>query len=216
MYPKGNLFIPASVGQLEAILKEPQGAVKGVALVCHPHPLGQGTMHNKVVFRAAAGLTDAGLITLRFNFRGVGESDGTHDGVAEKQDVRDALNYLAENYPNQPTTLAGFSFGTRIGSEVGMTDKRVVRLISIGTPVDKYDDFDYLTNLRKPILFVHGDRDEFGALENVKKLVDKVAENTDAELVYFENCGHFFDDHLNELRETVKNWTLKKIAETRA
>src|SRR3954466_12227455 len=98
MYPKGNLFIPASHGQLEAILKEPAGEAKGVALVCHPHPMGGGTMHNKVVFRAAAGLVDAGLITLRFNFRGVGASGGTHDGEAEKQDVRDALDYLAENY----------------------------------------------------------------------------------------------------------------------
>lgn len=211
MYPKGNLFIPALVGQLEAILKEPNGDVRGVALVCHPHPLGGGTMHNKVVFRAAAGLVDAGLITLRFNFRGVGASDGTHDGVAEKQDVRDALDYLSENYPNQPITLAGFSFGTRMGSEVGMSDERVVRLISVGTPVDKYDDFEYLENLRKPILFVHGDRDEFGALENVQKLVEKVAKNTDAELVYFENCGHFFDEHLTELRETVKNWVIKHL-----
>ena len=208
MYPKGNLFIPASVGQLEAILKESNGAAKGVALVCHPHPLGGGTMHNKVVFRAAAGLVDAGLITLRFNFRGVGASSGTHDGNLEKQDVRDCLDYLAENYPNQPITLAGFSFGTRMGSEVALEDARVVRLISIGTPVDKYDDFDYLQNLRKPILFIHGDSDEFGALENVKKLVAKI---TDAELVYFENCGHFFDNHLNELRETVKNWVVKQL-----
>ena len=216
MYPKGNLFIPASVGQLEAILKEPAGSPKGVALVCHPHPLGQGTMHNKVVFRVAAGLADAGLVTLRFNFRGVGASGGKHDGEAEKQDVRDCLNFLAENYPKQEITLAGFSFGTWIGSKVGITDERVVRLISIGTPVDKYDDFDFLENLRKPILFVHGDKDEFGALENVKKLVAKVAENTDAELIYFENCGHFFDKHLNELRETVKNWTLKQISQPSA
>ena len=215
MYPKGNLFIPASVGQLEAILKEPSGAARGVALVCHPHPLGGGTMHNKVVFRTAAGLADAGLITLRFNFRGVGASGGEHDGAAEKQDVRDCLNYLAENYPSQPITLAGFSFGTRIGSEVGITDEHVVRLISIGTPVDKYDDFDYLENLRKPILFVHGDRDEFGALENVQKLVDKVAANTETELVIFENCGHFFDEHLNELRETVKEWTLTEIEKSK-
>ncbi len=213
MYPKGNLFIPALVGQLEAILKEPNGgSSKGVALVCHPHPLGGGTMHNKVVFRAAAGLVDAGLITLRFNFRGVGASGGKHDGNLEKQDVRDALDYLAENYPNQEITLAGFSFGTRMGSEVALDDDRVVRIISIGTPIDKYDDFDYLEKLRKPILFIHGDRDEFGALENLKKLVKKVAENADAELVYFENCGHFFDAHLNELREAVKNWTIKQIA----
>ena len=214
MYPKGNLMVPAKVGQLEAILKEPAGEARGVALVCHPHPMGGGTMHNKVVFRAAAGLTDAGLITLRFNFRGVGASDGEHDGAAETEDVRDCLDYLSEQYPDQPVTLAGFSFGTRMGSEVGMTDERVVRLISIGTPVDKYKDFDYLERLRKPILFVHGDRDEFGALENVRRLVERVAANTDAELVYFENCGHFFDDHLAELRATIKHWTLTQIAKS--
>jgi alpha/beta superfamily hydrolase len=215
MYPKGNLFIPAAVGQLEAILKEPAGEPKGVALVCHPHPMGGGTMHNKVVFRAAAGLVDAGLITLRFNFRGVGASTGEHDGAAEKQDVRDALDYLSQNYPQHEITLAGFSFGTRIGSEVAMTDDRVVRLISIGTPVDKYDDFEYLENLRKPILFVHGDRDEFGAVESLQRLVEKVSRNTETELVIFENCGHFFDDHLNELRETVKHWTLTEIDRTK-
>ena len=216
MYPKGNLFIPASVGQLEAILKEPAGDAKGVALVCHPHPMGGGTMHNKVVFRVAAGLTDAGLVTLRFNFRGVGGSGGEHDGAEEKQDVRDALDFLAENYPGQPITLAGFSFGTRMGSEVGMTDERVVRLISIGTPVDKYDDFDYLENLRKPILFVHGDRDEFGSVASLQRLIDKVsAGNPETELVIFENCGHFFDDHLNELRDTVKHWTLTQIDKTK-
>ena len=214
MYPQGNLFIPASHGKLEAILKEATGETKGVALVCHPHPLGQGTMHNKVVYRAAAGLIDAGLTTLRFNFRGVGLSTGEHDdGIGEKQDVIDCLDYLSENYPNQPITLAGFSFGSRVGTEVGMNDERVVRLISIGTPVDKYSDYNYLENLRKPILFVHGDQDEFGSLENVKKLVERVAKNTDAQLVSFENCGHFFDKHLNELRDAIKTWTLEKINE---
>ncbi|MBC7797556.1 MAG: hypothetical protein H7Z37_11840, partial [Pyrinomonadaceae bacterium] len=73
MYPAGNLFIPASHGKLEAILKEPNVDRKGVALVCHPHPLGGGTMHNKVVFRAAQALNDSDFVTLRFNFRGVGQ-----------------------------------------------------------------------------------------------------------------------------------------------
>ncbi len=213
MYPKGNLFIPASHGQLEAILKEPNGELKGVALVCHPHPLGQGTMHNKVVYRAAAGLIDAGLVTLRFNFRGVGASTGEHDGDEERQDVRDALRFLSENYPNQPITLAGFSFGSRIGTEVAMTDKRVVRLISIGTPVDKYEDFDYLENLRKPILFVHGDKDEFGSVESLNALVAKVSENTDTKLIVFQDCGHFFDNHLTQLKNAIHDWTLEKIAE---
>jgi alpha/beta superfamily hydrolase len=211
MYPQGNLFVPASHGKLEAILKEPQGEIKGVALVCHPHPLGSGTMHNKVVYRAAAGLLEAGLVTLRFNFRGVGNSSGAHDdGNGEKQDVRDALDFLTENYPNKEITLAGFSFGSRVGSEVALTDERIVRLISIGTPVDKYD-FSFLKECRKPILFVHGDRDEFGSLESLNSLVAQVAENTETKLVVFENCGHFFDKHLNELKDTVRNWTLGQI-----
>jgi alpha/beta superfamily hydrolase len=213
MYPKGNTFIPASAGHLEAILKEPAGEPKGIALVCHPHPLGGGTMHNKVVYRAASGLVDAGLVTLRFNFRGVGLSGGEHDGDDERQDVRDALDYLSENYPNQPITLAGFSFGSRIGTEVAMTDERVVRLISIGTPVDKYKDYDFLTDLRKPILFVHGDADEFGSVENLNALVAKVSENTDTKLIIFENCGHFFDNHLMQLKDAIHDWTLEKIAE---
>jgi hypothetical protein len=213
MYPKGNLFIPSSHGRLEAVLKEPAGEPKGVALVCHPHPLGGGTMHNKVVYRAAAGLLDAGLVTLRFNFRGVGASTSEHHGDEEREDVRDALDYLSANYPNQPITLAGFSFGARMGTEVGMTDERVVRLISIGTPVDKYKDFDYLVNLRKPILFVHGDEDEFGSVESLNALVAKVSENTDTKLIVFENCGHFFDNHLTQLRDAIHDWVLEKIAE---
>ena len=209
MYPKGNLFIPASHGQLEAILKEPDGEPNGIALVCHPHPLGGGTMHNKVVFRAAAGLVDAGLTTLRFNFRGVGASTGDHEDVTGgREDVRDALDYLADEYPGQPITLAGFSFGSRTGMEVGMSDERVVRLISIGTPVDKYGDYEFLTAVRKPILFVHGDKDEFGAVENVTRLADQIPT---AELVVFENCEHFFDEHLNQLRDTVRDWTERKL-----
>jgi uncharacterized protein len=212
MYPKGNLMIPASHGRLEAILKEPQGETKGVGLVCHPHPLGGGTMHNKVVFRAAAGLVEAGLVTLRFNFRGVGASTGEHNEVeGGREDIRNAINFLAENYPEEPITLAGFSFGSRTGMEVGMNDDRAARLISIGTPVDKYGDYEFLTKVSKPILFVHGDRDEFGAAENVRKLVAEVSKNTDAKLVVFENCGHFFDEHLNELRQAIYSWTTEQI-----
>src|ERR671939_401682 len=103
MYPAGNLFIEAPHGRLEAILKEPRGGiVRGVALILHPHPLGGGTMHNKVVFRAASALNDAGLVALRINFRGVGQSTGTHDeGRGELEDVRAALDYLSENYPGE-------------------------------------------------------------------------------------------------------------------
>lgn len=212
MYPKGNLFIPASHGHLEAILKEPKGKRRGVGIVCHPHPLGGGTMHNKVVFRAAAGLVDAGLTTLRFNFRGVGASTGEHSEIeGGKEDVYDALGYLDLTFPAETITLAGFSFGSRVGMAVGMDDDRVARLISIGTPVDKYADYEFLTDVRKPILFIHGENDEFGSPENLRKLVDEVSKNADTELVIFPNCGHFFDEHLNDLRDAVRDWTARKI-----
>ncbi len=213
MYPKGNLLIPASHGRLEAILKEPPGEPVGVGLVCHPHPLGGGTMHNKVVFRAAAGLVDAGLTTIRFNFRGVGASTGEHNEIeGGRDDVSDVLNYITENYPSRDLTLAGFSFGSRTALEVGYNDDRIARLISLGTPVDKYDGYEFLFKTNKPILFVHGDRDEFGSLETLKRLVDEVSKNTDSELIVFNDCGHFFDEHLQELRDAIKDWVSRKMS----
>jgi alpha/beta superfamily hydrolase len=209
VYPKGNLFIPASHGRLEAILKEPAGERRGVALVCHPHPLGGGTMHNKVVFRVAAGLVDAGLATLRFNFRGVGASTGVHSEIeGGVEDVRDALKYLRETFPDDEITLAGFSFGSRVGMQVGMSDDRVVRLISIGTPVEKYRDYDFLTAVTKPILFIHGDKDEFCSVASLRTLTDRIPQ---PEVVIFENAGHFFDEHLQQLRDVVRDWTSRQI-----
>lgn len=167
-------------------------------------------MHNKVVFRVAAGLIDAGLTTLRFNFRGVGSSTGEHNEIeGGREDVQDALNYLRANYPGEEITLAGFSFGSRTGMEVGLSDASVVRLISIGTPVEKYNDYDFLTAVKKPILFIHGDKDEFCSVESLRSLTDRIPH---AEVVIFENCGHFFDEHLSQLRDVVRNWTERNLA----
>jgi alpha/beta superfamily hydrolase len=210
MYPAGNLFIPSPHGQLEAILKEPRGPVRGAALVLHPHPLFGGTMHNKVVFRAAAALNDAGLVALRLNFRGVGQSTGEHDeGRGERDDARAGLDYLAEKYPDCEITLCGFSFGARVGLEVGISDDRVRRLISLGTPVDKYD-FSFLTDCRKPILFVQGDRDEFGRVEQLRELVAQIP--GPAELKVIQGAGHFFDDQLDELKRAITEWVLAESA----
>jgi|SRR5882672_625601 len=213
MYPAGNLFIPVAHGRLEAILKEPRnGLVLGVALVLHPHPLGGGTMHNKVVFRAASALNDAGLITLRINFRGVGQSTGEHDeGHGELEDVRAGLQYLAETYPEESVTLCGFSFGARVGLEVGIADERVTNLISVGTPVDKYD-FAFLAACPKPILFVHGDRDEFGRLSRLQELVEQIKQhNARVELQVIRDSGHFFEGHLDELKQVISGWTSRQL-----
>ena len=211
MYPAGNLFIPVEHGRLEAILKEPrEQPAKGVALVLHPHPLGGGTMHNKVVFRAAAALNDAGLLTLRINFRGVGQSTGEHDeGRGEREDARAGLDYLAAKYSDQEITLCGFSFGSRVGLEVGMADERVARMIAIGAPVDKYD-FSFLEQCRKPILFVHGEHDEYGNVEKLRELVSRIATNAPAELRVIPSAGHFFDDQLDELKRVIRDWTVSE------
>ena len=210
MYPAGNLFLPVAHGQLEAILKQPPAAAKGVALVLHPHPLGGGTMHNKVVFRAASALNDAGLTTLRINFRGVGQSSGEHDeGRGELEDVRAGLDYLVKEFTDQPITLCGFSFGARVGLEVGISDQRVLNLISIGTPVDKYD-FSFLEANRKPILFVHGDHDEFGRLPALMDLVDKIKQhNRSVTLRIIKDSGHFFEGHLDELKQAITDWAMR-------
>ena len=212
MYPAGNLFIPAAHGQLEAILKEPrQGPAKGVALVLHPHPLGGGTMHNKVVFRAAAGLNDAGLTVLRINFRGVGQSTGVHDeGRGEVEDVRSGLDYLSQQYPGLRIFLCGFSFGARVGLEVGIHDPRVAYLIGIGTPLQKYD-FKFLTACRKPLLLVHGEHDEFGDVEELRKFAAKLEKGTPVKLVVIPGVGHFFDERLDELKRVIADWSTQQL-----
>ena len=211
MYPAGNVFIPVGHGRLEAILKQPTTPAKGVALVLHPHPLGGGTMHNKVIFRAAGALNDAGLATLRINCRGVGQSTGEHDeGRGELEDVRAGLNYLASEFQNQPITLCGFSFGARVGLELGISDDRVRNLISIGTPVDKYD-FSFLDAVRKPLLMIHGDRDEFGDVNHLMALAARLKKNADVEAHVIKDSGHFFEDHLDELKRIITDWAKREV-----
>jgi alpha/beta superfamily hydrolase len=218
MYPAGNLFIPAPHGRIEAILKEPHGAAsRGVALVLHPHPLHGGTMHNKVVFRTARGLGDAGLLTLRINFRGVGHSTGTHDHArgGEQEDARLALDYLVEKYPNLPVFLAGFSFGARVGLEVGTRDARVGYLVGVGTPVsiaERDYDFSFLSECRKPLLLVHGERDEFGDVAALRALAAQLPPEARVRVEVIPGAGHFFDDQLEDLRRVVAGWAAEMLA----
>jgi uncharacterized protein len=214
MYPAGNLFIPAPHGRLEAILKAQGGGhagPRGAALVLHPHPLHGGTMHNKVVFRTARGLSDAGLATLRINFRGVGHSTGEHTGArgGEQEDARVALDYLGEKYPGLPLFLAGFSFGARVGLEVGTRDARVHYLIGVGTPVsirERDYDFSFLEDCRKPLLLVHGERDEFGSLRDLRALAARLPPEAQVRLEVIPGAGHFFDEQLDELRRVIAEW----------
>ena len=222
MYPAGNLFISAPHGRLEAILKEPPPAAtgaqrRGVALVLHPHPLHGGTMHNKVVFRAARALNEAGLVSLRINFRGVGQSSGTHDHArGEQDDARLALDYLVEHYPDEPLLLAGFSFGARVGLEAGIRDERVRALVGIGTPVsipERGYDFSFLRECRKPVLFVHGERDEFGDVATLRALAAELPTEARARVEVIPGAGHFFDDQLDQLNRVIREWAEEALSD---
>ncbi|HYY93035.1 MAG TPA: alpha/beta family hydrolase, partial [Pyrinomonadaceae bacterium] len=162
-------------------------------------------------FRTARGLSDAGLVTLRINFRGVGHSTGHHTGArgGEQEDAALALDYLAAEYAGLPLFLAGFSFGARVGLEVGTRDRRVRYLVGVGTPVsikERDYDFSFLDDCRKPVLFVHGERDEFGSIADLRALAARLPAEAHVRVEIIPGAGHFFDDQLDELRRVVAGW----------
>lgn len=198
--------IPVSHGWLEAALKVPDEAPRGAAVVCHPHPIHGGTMHTKAVYRTAQGLNDAGLVALRFNFRGVGTSTGSHeDGVGEREDVRAAVDWLEDRFPTLPIVVGGFSFGSMIGLGVGTQDARVVSLLGLGLPVGKAEyDYSYLAKADKPVLVVQGEQDEFGAGPEVAEVLRPMGPHIT--LVRIQGADHFFTDRLDELRGAVRGY----------
>jgi uncharacterized protein len=201
-----NFFLEGPLGCLEAILwSPPKGNVPPLAaLVCHPHPLFGGTMHNKVVYQAAKSLDELGLAVLRFNFRGAGASEGKHDrGQGEQDDVRAALDFLAGEFPGTPLLLAGFSFGCWVGLRVGCGDTRVMELIGIGTPVND-SDFSYLSDCEKPKLFVQGSEDQFGSIDKLGVLVASLPGTNQVRTVH--GADHFFAGKLDQLRLAITDW----------
>jgi uncharacterized protein len=208
-----NFFLEGPVGRLEAILWSPSGnnAPPLAALVCHPHPLFGGTMHNKVVYQAAKSLDELGLPVLRFNFRGAGSSEGKHDrGQGEQDDVRAALDFLAEEFPATPLLLAGFSFGCWVGLRVGCRDTRVTELIGIGTPVNN-SNFSYLTECNKPKLFVQGSEDQFGSIDKLETLVASLPGTNQVRAV--QGGDHFFAGKLDQLGLAIANWLTSRHPE---
>jgi alpha/beta superfamily hydrolase len=199
-----SFFLDGPAGRLEAILWTPAAQARMAALVCHPHPLFGGTMHNKVVYQAAKSLDALGLPVLRFNFRGAGTSGGAHDrGQGELGDVKAALDFLAGEFPGLPLLVAGFSFGCWVGTRVGCADERVQELIALGTPVNS-TDFSYLRQCKKAKLFVHGSNDQFGDIGKVQALVESLpGENR---LVVVEGAEHFFTGKLDQLDAAIRDW----------
>jgi uncharacterized protein len=200
-----SLFLAGPAGRLEALLWTSSASDPPfVALVCHPHPLYGGTMHNKVVFQTAKALHRRGAAVLRFNFRGVEQSEGVHDrGKGEQDDVRSAIDFLAAEFPGRAILVAGFSFGSSVGLRASCGDARVTKLIGLGLPADNID-MSFLSACEKPKLIIQGGRDQFGALASIEALFATLPEPK--QLVIVEGADHFFTGRLDQVGAAIDAW----------
>ena len=197
-----SLFVNGPAGRLEALIEEPEDqAPRAAALVCHPHPQHGGTLHNKVVYRIARGLRRAGLVVLRFNYRGVNLSEGSYaGGEGELEDARAALAELRRRYPDLPVTLAGFSFGSRIVLRLACGGEPAVRVIAVGFPT-VYRDRSYLEGCTVPRVFVQSTHDQYGPVAEIEPLVAALPEPK--RLILVEAQDHFFAGALEGLEEEI-------------
>lgn len=198
-----TLLLPGPIGAIETLLQEKEGVPPAVvALVCHPHPLYGGTMHNKVTHRVATTLAARGAAVLRFNFRGVGKTEGRHDkGRGEMQDALALLDWLRRRHTSAEAWMAGFSFGSWVASRVAASESAVRRLILIAPPVHT-QTFEEMRSATVPKLVVQGTADEVCRPENLARVFPTWAEPKRLERV--EGASHFFDRKLAELGSAIE------------
>ncbi len=213
-----SFYLEGPAGRLEALLNLGAENATHAALVCHPHPVYGGTLHNKVVFHATKALNSFGFPVLRFNFRGAGLSEGEHaHGEGEVEDVRVALEWLEREF-QKPVVFAGFSFGAAVGLRAACPDPRVEALISLGTPVTPIEnrqyDYGFLRECAKPKLFVSGSRDQFGPKARLTEVVQAAAEPK--KLVWIDAADHFFEGRLREMREAIETWISEQLLRSRS
>ena len=202
------------VGRLEALLNQGNPSAPYVTLLCHPHPLGGGTMHNKVVYHTMKVFNGLGWPVLRFNFRGTGLSEGSHDGRAEFEDVRAGLDWLAAEY-GKPIVAAGFSFGAAmglkaccsypgIGSGVG-SGIRGFAALGLPTHAGGRDySHPYLLNCTFPKLFLSGSRDQYAPADQLRSITE--AAQQPRRLVLIPDADHFFLGHLEAMQTALGQW----------
>ncbi|MFN8009472.1 MAG: alpha/beta fold hydrolase [Terriglobia bacterium] len=197
-----NVEFNGPAGRLEGLLKLTEGQEpKALAVVCHPHPLFHGTMHNKVTFAIADAFFRLGVIVLRFNFRGVGKSAGEHDhGKGEMEDAQAAIHFLRTRYPGPRCMIAGFSFGSWIALEVARHDPSLISVCAVAPPF-KYIDPSFLQSISTPKLFLQGSLDTICPGEELQKLFSTFS--SPKELVWFEGADHFFAHRLDELKSAI-------------
>lgn len=197
------LEIPGAAGNIEGLLQEYEGADHSlIAVVCHPHPLYGGTLHNKVAHRVASTLHTRGAAVLRFNFRGVGKSEGTHDrGRGELDDGLVVLETLRRRYPAARVWVAGFSFGSWVASRMAAAESAVERLIMIAPPVHT-QTFEEMRDSPVPKLVVQGTADEICKPENLARVFPTWADPK--RLVEVPGGSHFFDRQLADLGSAIE------------
>jgi alpha/beta superfamily hydrolase len=206
-----HVNIPTPQGHLEGILKEEEenSQPQYAGLVCHPHPLYGGSMHNKVVFKAAQTLQSLNIPTLRFNFRGIGHSTGSYDeGRGEMDDARYALEFLSRRYPGVSVIMGGFSFGSWVGLRVGATDDRVQAMIGLGVPARMFKG-ETLEGCHKPKLFIHGSEDDIAPYDLAIAWFEKVPAPKRMNAV--QGADHFFKDHLDEVQAIIAAFALELL-----
>jgi alpha/beta superfamily hydrolase len=195
--------IAGPAGPLEALLDEPAGEPRAVAVFGHPHPLHGGTMHTKALYQAAKAMPRIGVAALRINFRGVGRSAGTFDsGPGEQEDFKAAIAFASERFPDLPIWAAGMSFGSWIAMTVGAQDARVSLLLGIAPPVDRYD-FDALRTCTLPKFIIHGEEDELISIKEIRKFYSQIPEPK--ELVTIEYANHLFEGKTPLVGEAVED-----------
>lgn len=223
-----NLRSPA--GKLEALLNAGSPSAPFAALICHPHPLGGGTMHNKVVYHTMKAFQSFGLPVLRFNFRGTGLSEGAHDeGRGEQDDVRAALDWLDREY-SLPILFAGFSFGSWVGLKACCGDPRISGLVALGLPIGaegRRYTYEFLRNCGQPKLFISGDHDQFAPAAEVEAAVALAPEPK--RLVWVSGVDHFFvslpadsglasprgGSKLDDVRQAIQTWAKECFSQLR-
>jgi len=195
-------------GRIEGLWDDP-GRGLAPAVICHPHPAHGGSMHSKVVHTVYRVLRDAGHATIRFNFRGVGASQGSYSGWdGEIGDVGAAAAFAREQTGIRPLWLAGFSFGSWVGSKWALTDPDVERMILLGLPVTRNIDnrtFDHLMGrLPGPLLIIQGERDQYGSPEGIAGLVERLRPLGEVEARIIPGADHFFTGHLKPLEAALR------------
>lgn len=197
-----TLDIPGPAGPLEALINDAQRP-RAAVVFAHPLPTHGGTMHTKAVFQGAKGLSRIGCAVLRFNFRGVGKSAGTFDeGPGEIDDYHAALDFMAARYPGVPLWAAGFSFGSWIALETGAADARVLLLIGIAPPVDRYP-FANTLDTTKPKFFIQGNLDELCPIKELWAFYGKLREPK--EIVVIDGANHLFEGKTAEIAEALED-----------